>query len=163
MTYRDWLPSLWTEAGEKAEGPFHALRKQIDSVFEDFDRGILSREGAFAVRSNVSETDQEICITAELPGLEQKDVEVSVTGDRITIKGEKKSEKDEKTEEEGRQFHRIERTSGSFQRSMTLPFEIDADAVHAEVKNGVLTVTVTKPAEVQEKSKTKKIEVKTAS
>ncbi len=109
------------------------------------------------MRSNVSETDKEICITAELPGMDQKDIDISVAASRITIKGEKKSEKEEKKEEEGRQFHRIERSSGSFQRSISLPFYIDPDKVGAEFKNGVLTVTIAKPPEVAEK--TKKIEV----
>ena len=73
---------------------------------------------------------------------------------------QKKSEKEEKQEEEGRHFHRMERSHGSFQRTMTVPFEINADDVAAEFKNGVLTVTLSKPAEVLER--TKKIEVKQA-
>lgn len=159
MTYRDWLPTLWGERKDDDESPFVSLRKQIDSLFEDFDRGgVLARAAGFALRSNVSETDKEICITAELPGIEQKDLDISVTGNRITIKGEKKSEKEEKKEEEGRHFHRIERSSGSFQRTMTAPFEIDPDSVKATCKNGVLTVTVPKPQELIEK--TRKIEVK---
>ncbi len=158
MTNTSWLPSLWKDWTEDTGSPFSSLRKQIDSLFEDFDHGSsTSKSAGLVVRSNVSETDKEICITAELPGIEEKDVDVSVTGNRITIKGEKKSEKEEKKDEEGRQFHRIERSSGSFYRSMTLPFEIEADAVKAEVKNGVLTVNISKPA--TEIEKTKKIEV----
>ena len=159
MSYQDWLPAAWRHSSED-ENPFHALRKQIDTMFEDFDNGFLDHSGAFAVRSNVSETDGEICITAELPGLTDKDVDVSVVGDQITIKGEKKSEKDEKTEKEGREFHRIERMSGAFRRSMKLPFDIEADEVDAKVKDGVLTVSIPKPPEV--KAKTKKVEVKHA-
>lgn len=158
MTYRDWLPSILGEQKGEAGDPFSALRKRIETVFEDFDRGWPATVGDFAVRSNVSETDKEICITAELPGIEQKDIDISVTPSRITIRGEKKSEKEEKKEEEGRQFHRVERSSGSFERSMNLPFNIDPDAVKAEFKNGVLTVMVPKPPEVVEK--TKKIEIK---
>ena len=160
MTYRDWLPSLWGEHKDNDGSPFLALRKQIDSLFEDFDRGLLLSAGAFAIRSNVSETDKEICITAELPGIKKKDLDISVSGNRITIKGEKKSEKEDKGEEEGRHFHKVERSSGSFQRTMTVPFEIDSDTVGAEFKDGILTVTVPKPPEVLEK--TKKIEVKQA-
>ena len=63
---------------------------------------------------NVSKTDGEVCITAELPGIDQKDIDVSVLGERIIIKGEKKSEKKEKSEEEGRQFDRIKRSSDFF-------------------------------------------------
>lgn len=160
MTGRDWLPSLWADEKGETEYPFAALRNRIDSLMEDFDRQGLIRQGDFAVRSNVSETNGEICITAELPGMEQKDIDVSVSGHTLTIKGQKKSEKEEKKEDEGRQFHRIERSSGSFQRSMTLPFEIDGDKVNADFKSGVLTVTVAKPSEVVEKAK--KIQIKQA-
>jgi len=157
MSYQDWLPTSWTKHNIEENGPFVSLRKQVDDLFDDFGNGFFSGRDALTVRSNVSETDKDICITAELPGLTDKDVDVSVVGNQITIKGEKKSELDEKGEEEGREFHRIERTSGAFQRMMQLPFEIDPDAVKADVKDGVLTVTIPKPAEIVEK--TKKIKV----
>ena len=80
-----------------------------------------------------------------------------MTGDRIVIKGEKKSEKDERGDEKGREYHRIERVSGSFQRVMTLPFTIDADKVEAVVKDGVLTVTIPKPPEAIENTKKVKV------
>jgi len=153
MAYRDWLPASWLGDKDDDENPFGSLRKQIDTLFEDFDKGFLTRSGGFNVRSNVSETDDAICITAELPGIEMDDVDVSVTGNRIMVKGEKKSEKDEKGEEDGRQFHRIERSSGSFHRSMALPFEIDPDSVEADIKDGILTVTVPKPPEAVKKTK----------
>lgn len=157
MAHSSWLPSLWGEK-ENNENPFTDLRKRIDSLFADFDRGLPVLPGSFAVRSNVSETDNEVCVTADLPGVEQKDIDVSVTDNRITIKGERKSEKDEKEEDKGREFHRIERTSGSFLRTMTLPFKIDADTVKADFKNGVLTVTIPKPVDVVKE--TRKIEIK---
>lgn len=158
MTQREWLPKMWGDWGGDEDSPFHALRKQVDTLFEDFDKGIPSRIAMFSLRTNVSETDTEICITAELPGIEMEDVDVEITGDKISIRGEKKSEKDEKGEEDGRTFHRIERSSGSFQRVTRLPFEIDPDKVNADVSNGVLTVTIPKPAE--EQKKTKKVQVK---
>lgn len=157
MAQGGWLQSLWGDK-EDDKNPFVDLRKRIDSLFEDFDQGLAALPGSFAVRSNVSETDNDICITADLPGVEQKDIDVSITDSRITIKGEKKSEKEEKKEDKGREFHRIERSAGSFQRTMTLPFKIDADTVKADFKNGVLTVTIPKPAGAV--AKTKKIEVK---
>lgn len=158
MAYREWLPSAWLGDKDDEDNPFGSLRKQIDTLFEDFDKGFLAKTGSFAVRSNVSETDDAICITAELPGVELDDIDVSVTGNRITVKGEKKSEKEEKGEEDGRQFHRIERSSGSFQRSMSLPFEIDPDKVGADTKDGVLTVTIPKPPEAVKE--TKKVAIK---
>ncbi len=160
MSNSGWLAPLWSEHKEELENPLPAFRKRLNALFEDFDSRWPAGLGKFAVHSNVSETDKEIRITAELPGMDQKDIDISVTANRITIKGEKKSEKDEKKDEEGRQFHRIERSSGSFERSMSLPFDINPDNVGAEFKDGVLTVTLAKPPEVVEK--TKKIEVKQA-
>ena len=93
----------------------------------------------FWPRVNVSETDKEMMITAELPGVDQKDIEVTVTGDQLQIKGEKKSEIEEKKDEKGRAFHRVERSFRSFQRLMSLPYEIDPDKVQASFKDGVLT------------------------
>ena len=92
--------------------------------------------------------------------MDQNYIDVSVTASRLSIKGEKKSEKEEKKDVEGRQFHRIERSSGSFERSMSLPFKINPDQVSAEFKNGVLTVTIPKPPEALES--TRKIEVRQA-
>lgn len=156
---RDWLPTMWSEWAETADSPFYALRKQIDNLLEDFDRGDLGKD-EFRVRTNVSETGTEVRITAELPGIERDDVDVEITGDTITIQGEKASEKDETGTEEGREFRRLERRAGKFKRTTRLPFEIDPDKVIAEVRNGVLTVTVPKPAEMTKPAH--KIEVKTA-
>ena len=152
MPYKEWLPKAWGGMKDD-EIPFLPLRKRIDSLFDDFDMDVFAKSQAVAVRTNVSETDTEVRITAELPGIEEKDVDISVTGDRITIKGEKKSETEEKGEEDGRQFHRMERHAGSFQRVTSLPFDIDPDSVRAEVKDGILTVTIPKPAEEQKKTK----------
>ena len=105
MTYRTLLPSSWLGDKDADDSPFGALRKQIDTLFEDFDTGFSTLPASFALRSNVSETDEAICITAELPGVELDDVDVSVTGNRITVKGEKKSEDEEEGEKDGRQFH----------------------------------------------------------
>ncbi|MCK5506871.1 MAG: Hsp20/alpha crystallin family protein [Thermodesulfovibrionia bacterium] len=160
MTYRDWLPSVWIGHKDDEQNSYLSLRKQINTLFDDFGNGSFSEHQAFTVHSNVSETEDAFCVTADLPGIETKDVEVTVTGNRITIQGEKTSEKEEKKEEKGRQFHRIERSSGSFHRMMIMPFEIDPDTVKADVKDGVLTVTIPKPAEMIEK--TKKIEVKSS-
>ena len=157
MAYSGWLAPLWDDEKTSIDRPFSDLRGKIESVVEDFNRGFRTEQGDLFMRSNVSETDSEVCITAELPGMKQKDIDVAVSGNRITVKGEKKSEKEEKGEEEGRKFHRMERSSGSFQRTLTVPFEIDGDTVSAEFKDGVLTVTIPKPAEVVEKTKKIKI------
>lgn len=157
MSYQDYLPSTWIRNKTRHEHPLVTLRKEVDDLFDDFGGGFFSGRDKVNVRSNVSETDKEFTVTAELPGLTEADVDVSVTGDRIVIKGEKRSEKEERSDEEGREFHRVERTSGSFQRMMTLPFTINPDKVEAVVKDGVLTVTIRKPPEAVEN--TKKIKV----
>lgn len=160
MSYQDYLPMNWLKNRPNDENPLVSLRKEVDSLFDDFGGGLFKDASAFNVRTNVSETDTEFCVTAELPGMTEEDVDVSVSGDRVIIKGQKKSEKEERSDEKGREFHRIERSSGSFQRVMSLPFTIEADKVEAVVKDGVLTVTIPKPPEVVEN--TKKIKVSSA-
>ncbi len=157
MSYQDFLPASWVKDRKNEAHPLAILRREVDDLFDDFGNGFFNRTHAVAIHSNVSETDHEYCITAELPGMTEADVDVSITGDRIVIKGEKKSETEERGDEKGREFHRIERSSGSFQRSLTLPFKIDPDKVVAKVKSGVLTVTVPKPSEAI--ADTKKIKI----
>ena len=156
------LPSLWRsrrERGELATGrdiwePFGSLRRDMERLFEDFSRdfswGPPATAGtAVAPRIDVSETDTEIKIEAELPGVDEKDVEVVLSDGRLTIKGEKKQEKEEKKKD----YHLVERSYGSFARSIALPFEADPDQVKATFAKGVLTVTVPKPPEVKAKEK----------
>lgn len=144
--------------------PFASFRREIDRVFDDvFDtafgltrRGGGNGRGALTPQLDVAETDEAIVVKAELPGVEESDLDVTLAGDILTIKGEKKSE----TEDSGNGRHYVERRYGAFARSMRLPFEAGEQAVDASMKNGVLTVTVTKPADL--KAKTKRIEVKAA-
>lgn len=101
---------------------------------------------------DISETETDLFVTAELPGLEVKDVNVSISGDLLTIKGEKKKEKEEKDEH----HHYVERFSGSFQRSVRLPVDVKSDKVEASFKKGILKITLPKAEEARKKS----IEVK---
>jgi HSP20 family protein len=102
----------------------------------------------------VSETDKEIKVSAELPGMDDKDIDVSLTRDALTIKGEKKEEKEDK----GKDYYKMERSYGSFTRSIPLPVEVDTDKVQATFKKGVLEITLPKTAKaIQE---TKKIPIK---
>jgi HSP20 family protein len=130
----------------------------MERVFEDFSRDFrwgppATADMATAARIDVSESDAEIKMEAELPGVEEKDVEVVLSGGRLTIKGEKKQEKEEKKQD----YYLHERSYGSFARSVTVPFDADPDKVKAKFANGVLTVTVPKPPEV--KAKAKKIQI----
>jgi HSP20 family protein len=155
------LPSL-RRSGEEQRAlgrslwePFGSLRRDMERVFEDFSRdlgwGAPAATGAVATapRIDVSETDSEIKIEAELPGVEEKDVEVVLSNGRLTIKGEKKQEKEEKKKD----FHLVERSYGSFARSIGLPFEADPEKVKASFAKGVLNITVPKPAEIKAKEK----------
>jgi HSP20 family protein len=138
--------------------PFGSLRRDMERLFEDFGRdfgwGVPAVTGiGEAPRIDVSETDTELKIEAELPGVEEKDLEVVLSNGRLTIKGEKKAEKEEKKKD----YHLVERSYGSFARSIGLPFDADSDKVKASFSKGVLTVTVPKPPEV--KAKEKKIQI----
>jgi HSP20 family protein len=138
--------------------PFMSLQREIDRLFEDFTRGFptITGSGATALMPNmdVTETDKEIEITAELPGLEEKDVQVNVADNLLTIRGEKKAEKEQKD----KNYRLVERSYGSFERTLELPEGVNADTIKANISKGVLKVTVAKPLPVQ----AKKIDVKSA-
>jgi len=154
------IPSLWGKS-KKGDDIFSSLHREIDRVFDEFTHGehwpfatALTNDGKRSPRINVSEADKEIEITAELPGVEENDIDVSLSDDQLTIKGEKKSE----TEKTDKDYHLVERIYGSFERTMRLPCEVDSDKVKAKFKNGVLTVTLPKSPEAE--AKTKKIPIK---
>ena len=159
------LPSLWRSGSGRGElasrdlwEPFGTLRRDMERLFEGFSRdfGWAVPAGAGMAetpRIDVAETDTELRIEAELPGVEEKDLEVVLSDGRLTIKGEKKAEKEEKKKD----YHLVERSYGSFARSIGLPFEADSSKVKASFAKGVLTVTVPKPPEL--KAKEKKIQI----
>jgi HSP20 family protein len=154
MASKSWLPSPRNRDIE----PFRAFKTQLDSYFEDwFGRSI---GGVLAPRMDVAETDTEVVLTAELPGVEEKDIEVSLVGDRLTIKGEKKSEQMDQQDQNGRVIHRMERSYGSFQRTMTVPYAVDPGRVSAEFRDGVLKIRLPKPEDAQRQLEAHKIEVK---
>jgi len=155
--------------------PFAALRGEVDRVFDNVWRGFgggMTRqaggelqplwrlETAFGVTApavNLVESENEYRVTAELPGMDAKDVEVSMSGDILAIKGEKKEEREEKSEN----YHLSERRFGSFRRSFQLPRGVDRERIEARFDKGVLTVTLPKTAEAA--AQQKKIEVKQGS
>ncbi len=169
MPIRDLIPSIW-KRGEVSskhvdEHPFYSLQREMNSLFDDFFKGFdfatLGREqehfGIFSPSIDIKESDKEVSIKAELPGVDEKEIEVSLTDDALTIKGEKKEEKEEKS----KNYYRMERSYGSFSRTVPLPTGIDSQKADAVFKKGVLTITVPKTEEA--KAKLKKIEVKTGS
>jgi len=138
-----------------AFAPFETLREGMDHLFNQWLGEMEEVPMGFNPRIDFMETDKGLVLTAELPGLEEKDVEVELTRNVLRIKGEKEVG----TEEKGESFFRRERSYGLFAREVTLPWEVDPEKVHAEAtfKHGVLTVHVPRP--VGMKSETKKIAV----
>ncbi len=129
-----------------------AFRREMDRLFDKFFEVIPFSEHEFVPSVDISETESDIIVQAEIPGIDPKDLDISLSGRLLTIKGEKKSEHEEKKEN----YHRIERKYGSFSRTLELPADVDADKVEAVYKDGVLKITLPK-TEIG-----KKIEVKTA-
>jgi HSP20 family protein len=131
------------------------VHRDLDRVFDSMLRP-RGREflGGFFPSVNVVEGEKDIKVTVELPGMDEKDVDVTLSEGVVTIKGEKKEEHEDK----GEGYHRIERSYGSFERSIPLPAEVEDEKAEAEFARGVLTVTVPKSPEPEKKSK--KIEVK---
>jgi HSP20 family protein len=140
--------------------PFTSFRHEMDRLFDDFftpteqrsfggDAGVTLRPSV-----DVAETDQAYTVTAELPGLEQKDVELNLRDNALTLSGEKRQESHE--ENGGRSY--TERSFGRFERVIPLPEEVDADRVEANFKNGVLKVTL--PKNPKARDKTRRIEIK---
>lgn len=133
------------------------IQREINRIFEDFfgenfERGI---EKAWGPAVDITEDDKNIYLKADLPGMTQKDIKVSIEDGVLTISGERKSEREEK---KGGKFYRLERVYGQFCRSFTLPDHIEPTKITAEYKDGVLTLTIPKTEE--KKSKAIEIEVK---
>lgn len=138
------LVPLGRENGSPAHRDFgfDTLQREVDRVFDIFARGVpvFGRQPAYP-SMDVVETDKEIEIWCELPGLEQKDVHVSLADGVLTIEGEKHAER----QETGRSRHLTERVYGSFTRSLPLPANVDADSIKASMRNGVLKLAIAKP------------------
>jgi HSP20 family protein len=142
--------------------PFGGLETQLGRYFDDFFEGFdLGSFGKSALREvgmnpkvDVAETKEAIQVTAELPGMTEKDIEVTLSDGHLVISGEKHAE----SEQKDKNYHRIERSFGSFRRAIALPAEVDDKKVDASFKNGVLSVTLPKVA--PSAASGKKIEVK---
>jgi HSP20 family protein len=161
MALKDMVPfgKKSVPVKREEENPFALLRREMDSLFDNFFRGFdmepfESRMAAFNPKVDVTENDKEIKISAELPGMDEKDIDVSLQKDMLTIKGEKKEEKEDK----GKDYYRMERSYGSFSRTIPLPVEVETDKVEAKFKKGVLSITLPKIEKAV--VETKKISVK---
>jgi HSP20 family protein len=153
--------------------PFFSLRREMDRLFDDFGRGfwqLPTRRSIFDVEPiwgadatwdvtpavDVAESEKAYELKAELPGMDEKNIEVKVANGNLIIKGEKQEEKEEKKKD----YYMRERNFGSFERRFEMPEGVDADKIEASFKNGVLTLTLPKKLEAQKPAK--KIEVKAA-
>ena len=161
MSVRDLVP--WGRSNNRApapyreddRSPFLSLHREMNRVFDDFFRDFdirLPMMGSAGFNGgwpqvDVAETDKEVTITAELPGMEEKDIELLLQDGMLTLKGEKRSE----TEDKDRQVS--ERYYGRFERHLSLGTDVQADKADARFKNGVLTVTLPKNPEAQPKAR----------
>lgn len=150
---RNQVPSVFRR---EERDPFLALHRDVNRLFDDVFRGFgsgLPALGSFSGRSDswpnveISDGEKQIRITAEVPGMEEKDIEVLMADGVLTLKGEKRSE----TEDKDRHFS--ERFYGRFERRIPLGYEVQEEGVNARFKNGVLTVTLPKTEKAQSQVK----------
>ena len=143
------LPTLRSPFGE-----LDRMRRQMNRIWERLtgDSDPSTYESDWAPSLDLTDTGESLVAELEVPGMDPKDIEISVTGDTLTLTGEKKREREEKQEA----YHLVERSYGKFSRSVRLPSTVNPDRVQASYKDGVLRITMDKT----EPAKTKKIEVK---
>lgn len=148
-------------ARRATQDSFLDFRRDMNRLFDDFfgELSLAPRWGAaapmaFSPRVDVAETDREVKITAELPGLDKKDIVVEMDNATLALRGEKKEEKEEK----GKNWRRREQSYGSFQRIVPLPAAVDGAKAKAKFAKGVLTVTAPKQTGAQSQAKTVAIE-----
>ena len=158
MLLERWQPRTQTLVRWDPFSELTDLRREMDQIFGNFfgrtPFSMATTEGNWSPLVDIHETNEGFQLMAELPGVKQEDIQVSVEGDTLTLKGERKHE----TEVKQDQYHRIERSYGSFERSILLPSVVDATRVKATYKDGVLEVQLPK----KEEAKPKEIKVEVA-
>jgi HSP20 family protein len=147
--------SLIPLGGMFRSDPIFSLHREMNRLFDDLvgGQGMQASQSAglasaVSAHMNVSESDKDIRVSVELPGVTEQDIDVSLDDDLLTIRGEKKFEQERGDEKQN--YHYLERSYGSFQRSLRLPFKAKPEEVQADFHNGVLTVTVPKSAQQQQ-------------
>jgi HSP20 family protein len=164
MKVRNLLPEIARKARTDVDHPFYSLQREMNSLFDSFFRGFdlaprglsAGTMGMFNPSVDVKENDKEFIIKAELPGVEEKDIDVTVTNDSVTIKGEKKEEKEDKD----KNYYYMERSYGSFCRVIPLDGEIESEKAEASFKNGILDIKI--PKNQSAKVKETKVAIKAA-
>jgi HSP20 family protein len=148
MKVKKLLPVAGGKNQSEYDHPFYSLQRGMNSLFDDFFRGFeVTPRGfygrgqmGFAPSVDVKENEKEVIIMAELPGVDEKEIEVTVANDTVTIKGEKKEEKEDK----GKNYYYMERSYGFFNRVIPLAVEAESGKAEASFKNGVLSITIPK-------------------
>ncbi|MGV8056944.1 MAG: Hsp20/alpha crystallin family protein [Smithellaceae bacterium] len=164
MNVKNLLPTVGRKNQSQDDHPFYSLQREMNSLFDDFFRGFDiaprgfygSGLGVFTPSVDVKENEKEFIIKAELPGVDEKEVEVTVTDDAVIIKGEKKEEKEGK----GKNYYYMERSYGAFNRVIPLSAETESGKAEASFKNGVLNITI--PKSQTSKVKGTKVPIKSA-
>ena len=160
-------PFRWTRrnlpAGREYEAhPLDVFQREMNRLFDDFFTGTglkpwaeeMEALGAFNPQVSMTEDDKSITVSAELPGMDEKDIDISLSKDSLTIKGEKKEENEQK----GKESYYMERSYGSFTRVLPIPKDVNTEKAEASFKKGVLTITL--PKLEKEKQSQKKIRIK---
>lgn len=160
MRLRSLVPSRDAGALMRPDFGLFGLHREIDRLFSEFSQGLGPNGQQLVPNIEIAETDNAIEVSAEMPGLERKDVDISLEDDTLTIRGEKKVEKgtDGGKDKNDKNVQHSERSYGVFLRVLQLPPGIDPSSVQATMANGVLKITIPKPA----RPEPKKIEVKEA-
>ncbi len=145
------------DRGQRFDHPLAAMREKMNRLLERFFGDLdadqfVGRAVGFSPRMNIAESETEFLITVEVPSMDEKDVDITVTKDVVTIKGDKKPE-------QTAGCHRSERTFGNFTRTISLPREVDQDKAEARIRQGVLTVTL--PKQTQATGEERKISITT--
>jgi HSP20 family protein len=157
MNQPSLIPTFMRRSPLGLSTSFADLQREMDRMFDVFgpvQTGAATDNGQFRPALDISETKDALDITAELPGVDSKDASVTLAGDLLTVRGEKKAEREEKDKD----WHLVERSYGSFVRTMRLPFTTDPGLVEARFDKGVLMIHIPKPAEV--KDETRQIEIR---
>jgi HSP20 family protein len=163
------LPIRRRESNASYSDPFLEIRQEIDRIFDNAFRGFgfpsigFGRERNPATQSNwlkptldIAASDQEYSISVELPGVDEKEVQLELDNDTLKIKGDKRQEKEKKE----KNYYRMERSYGSFQRTLSLPEDADQDKINAVYKKGIMEITI--PRKAIPKTEVKQIEIKTS-
>ena len=160
MPIKNLVPFGKKSVPVRRENLLFLLRREMDSLFDSFFKSFDmepfgSPVGAFSPKVDVTENEKEIKLSAELPGMDEKDIDISLQHDMLIIKGEKKEEKEDK----GKDYYSMERSYGSFSRTIPLPVDVETDKVEANFKKGVLNITLPKTSKVIEEAKNISVKV----